>query len=285
MLEKRLDPILIFEADASWDVNIRQIMPLFNKNFRRLLQKINSKPLHHFPHADDGHTIDSNHTLEPDPADPWHQEHWDMISIGQCFEDQKWSDINVRYHDPWSPEGHNYWGIDLHDERVVRRSGGVTCTTAYAVSRSGAAKLLVRTMLDLDQPVDLIMKDMIQNESLLVYSVQPTIIAQWEYVRGIGMEARHGNSDIRKKKREEHVETDEEAAARKAKEEAWRLVEETKSVWVSKPGHPDAGFKYMALQHAWDAVYGDIITTRDGLSAMPGAVANLTALIEEPPRE
>ncbi len=92
------------------------------------------------------------------------------------------------------------------------------------------------------------------------------------------MEARHGNSDIRKRNDED------DEKAKKEKEEAWRRVEEEKSVWVSKPGHPDAGFKYMALQHAWEAVYGDVVTTREGLSSMPGHVANLTSLIVEEPR-
>jgi hypothetical protein len=192
-------------------------------------------------------------TVVPDPTDPWHSEHWDVLSIGQCWDAQADATSHLRYADPFGPTGNEYWGQTLGHERVVHKSGGFVCTTAYAVTLRGAAKLLLRTALDLDAPVDLIIRGMIMSGELTAYSLMPTIMAQWNYVADIGMEQRGANSDIHGAG---HV-APEGVGLETGVTAGWEEVKNTKTVWTLKPNHRDAAFKEMALQVAWDKIFSE----------------------------
>ncbi|EGX97185.1 Glycosyl transferase, family 25 [Cordyceps militaris CM01] len=147
--------------------------------------------------------------------------------------------------------GADYWGDALGAERVVRRSGGIVCTTAYAVSQTGAAKLLLRSAVDLDNPVDLVMRRMILSGDLRVYSVMPTVFGQWEYVDGIGMSERGANSDIH------GGNPDPDAPDAPLNLTGWDTVQQTGSIWQNREGHPSIAFTDMALQKAWGLIMGD----------------------------
>ncbi|KAH8885074.1 hypothetical protein GQ53DRAFT_797307 [Thozetella sp. PMI_491] len=281
ILQKKLPPVLILESDASWDVNLRPIVALFNKKFTKLLNQLHSKPLYsanasgpvdfHLPTsevtnapwwADDGNQrtkeqqqqqqlAGDGDVIEPDPDDPWHSEHWDTISFGQCFDSQKTPTSYLRYSDPFVPDlGKDYFGQRLGKERVVHHSGGVVCTTGYAITQRGAAKMLLRTAIDLDAPLDLIMQAMMGSGELTTYSMMPTIMAQWQYVPKIGMEHRGANSDIQGTNLE-----DQNVLSNPDDLSGWDEVKRSHSVWMPKMGHPDVAFTEMALQVAWKKIF------------------------------
>ncbi|KJZ77595.1 hypothetical protein HIM_02772 [Hirsutella minnesotensis 3608] len=251
MLRKDLDAVLILESDATWDVKIRDIMSNFNRHFIPFLQQIDSSPLPD-PRFEAGHTKDYETKRRPeikhDPRDPWLSRHWDVLSLGHCFEMPRDKEVFRKFSDAHVPGGMNYWGLLLGHERVVRKSGGLACMTGYALSRTGAAKLLLRSALDLDDSVDMIMRRMILAGDLVAFSTFPTIMAQWQYVDDIGMVERGANSDIRGKGHE----LDENALL-----EGWDKVWDSRNVWRPKAGHPDVAFEEMALSGAWSRIFGN----------------------------
>ncbi|KAJ6785734.1 hypothetical protein PWT90_07108 [Aphanocladium album] len=246
MLRDKTPAVLILESDAAWDVETRAIMRNLNQHFTYFLDAINSKVL-----ANPGF---QGRTMQPpagsglalNPDDPWHSGHWDLFSLGQCFEDSANSNTALRYPDEHIKPGNDYFGDGLGAERVVRLSGGIVCTTAYAVSQTGALKLLLRSAIDLDNPVDLVMRRMIKSGDLVTYSVMPTVFGQWEYKDYIGMAERGANSDIHG--------GDSDGALNLT---GWDDVKKTGSVWRDRQDHKDVAFKSMALDKAWGIVFGE----------------------------
>ena len=274
MVRKKLPPVLIMESDATWDINVRPIMSDLNKAFVEFLRSINSTAVHdpswgarnnQHPLADvpgprgsimnTGDDTNRTASLPPPPPikydadDPWLSEHWDLFSLGQCFEAGQDANVMAVYPDARVPAGKDYWGRELGHERVVRRSGGITCTTAYAISHTGAAKLLMRSAVDLDNPVDLLIRRLTLSRDLVAYSVMPPVIAQWEYRNGLGMGERGAQSDINGGK---HADTPEDAVMNGFDE-----VAKTGSVWTTKAHHRDVAFDKMALSVAWNQILGD----------------------------
>lgn len=244
MLRDKSPAVLIIESDAAWDINIRDIMSTLNLHFTDLLGRLDSRPIHDAAwNARRSHNTSSHDSLQLNPNDPWHSRHWDMLSLGQCFESSVNSNVSLSYPDKHVAEGKDYFGQKMGHDRVVRLSGGIVCTTAYAVSQTGAAKLLLRSSVDLDNPVDLLMRLMTMSGDLIVYSVMPTIFAQWEYVEKIGMKERGANSDINGVKSDGEIDMT-----------GWADVNKTGSVWQDKQGHPDIAFENMALEKAWSLI-------------------------------
>ncbi|KID82035.1 Glycosyl transferase, family 25 [Metarhizium guizhouense ARSEF 977] len=247
MLRQKLPPLLIVESDATWDINIRKIMPNLNNHFRQFLKEINSTQLHN--PAWPAEAVARNESTRTSDDDPWLSSHWDILSFGQCHETDENNDIRLIYNDPFVPLGKDYQGRALTHERVIRRSGGITCTTAYAVSQTGAAKLLLRTAVNLDMPVDMVMQEMIVSGDLVSYSVMPPIMAQWQYAEGIGMEERGANSNINKAGMFSGL------FSLFARKKAWENVKASGSVWTTKTYHEDVAFDEMSLQGAWKRVF------------------------------
>ncbi|KXH60204.1 hypothetical protein CSAL01_07709 [Colletotrichum salicis] len=77
--------------------------------------------------------------------------------------------------------------------------------------------------------------------------VQPTIMSQWKYVPGIGMNLRGSNNDVQESKQE--VEDDEDP-------KAWETVSQTGIVWRPMEYFVDAALKEMTLQVAWKRIFG-----------------------------
>lgn len=251
MLRDKTPAVLIIESDAVWDLEVREIMHNMNLYMTQFLHELNSTRLPNPGYRArreaeaaraDGRDPDA---LVLDPEDPWHSGHWDMLSVGQCFEDSLNKDTSIRFPDPNVKPGMNYFGSPLGEERVVRLSGGIVCTTAYAISQTGAAKLLLRSALDLDNPIDLLMRRMIKSEDLLVYSVMPTVFGQWEYIDGIGMAERGANSDINNGADEGEPDLS-----------GYENVLKTGSIWQDRVGHEDVAFSNMALERAWSVLMG-----------------------------
>ncbi|OAA48247.1 Glycosyl transferase, family 25 [Beauveria brongniartii RCEF 3172] len=270
MLRDKTPAVLILESDAAWDVEVREVMRLLNHHFSRLLDMVQSTPLPNRSFLNRPSTSATPRSAAaaaaaappppPPPAhpdDPWQSTHWDLLSLGQCWEDPAHKNVSVRYPDPHVAPGVDYWGSELGAERVVRLSGGIVCTTAYAVSQTGAAKLLLRSAVDLDNPIDLIMRRMIRAGDLVSYSVVPTVFAQWEYRDDIGMRERGANSDIQGPEGDADGDGDGDGAFNLT---GWDTVKETGSVWRRKEGHPDISFKDMALEMAWPLIFGEATT-------------------------
>ncbi|KAK3402632.1 hypothetical protein B0T20DRAFT_4401 [Sordaria brevicollis] len=243
-------PILILESDATFDLSIRPIMSRLAPHFLSFLNSINSTPVHDPSFGSpNNHNLHGKPTYKPivaNPDDPWLSEHWDLFSIGQCFEYTQDHEIKYVYEDETVPEGKDYWGEKMGRERVIRKSGGITCTTAYAISHTGAAKLLLRSALDLDNPVDLLIRRLIMSRDLVAYSLFPPVMAQWEYIGGIGMGERGAQSDINGGK---HQDTPENADM-----PGWKEVKEKGSIWTTKGHHRDVAFQRMALKEAWTEI-------------------------------
>lgn len=244
MLRDKTPAVLIIESDTAWDINVREIMRNLNEHFTYFLHQINSTRTHNAGFNARNAPKPSPEPLPLNPNDPWHSEHWDLLSLGQCFENEANSDIRVVYPDEHVAPGKEYFGATLGKERVVRKSGGIVCTTAYAVSQTGAAKLLLRGAVDLDNPVDLLIRRLIKSDDLLTYSVMPTVFAQWEYKNDIGMDERGANSDINGEERDQED----------INMEGWDDVKDTGSVWMTKGFHPDVAFTDMALDRAWSMI-------------------------------
>ncbi|KHN98741.1 Glycosyl transferase, family 25 [Metarhizium album ARSEF 1941] len=242
MLRNNLPPVIILESDATWDVNIRKIMLNLNKNFRQFLKEINSTRLPNPRWTDD---IGGKEAL----GDLWQSDHWDVLSLGHCHDSGDNRNISIIFHDPAVPPGKDFYGKKLDRQRVIRKAGRIVCTTAYAITQTGAAKLLLKTSRNLDGPLDLIVMDMVMSGELVAYSTMPPIMAQWQYVGGIGMNERGANSDIQG--------SEEDAEKEEPDENPWEKVDKSGSVWTTKPWHEDVAFEDMALQVAWQRIFGD----------------------------
>ncbi|KAJ4346019.1 hypothetical protein N0V85_009782 [Neurospora sp. IMI 360204] len=252
MTRLRSPPVLIIESDAGWDINIRAIMSRLNTHFIDFLNQINSTVVHDgsfgSPNNHKVHGSPSYSPIQPNPDDPWLSEHWDVFMMGQCIEHSQDENIRLVYEDEDVPAGTDYWGEKLGRKRVIRKSGGPTCTTAYAISHTGAAKLLLRSALDLDNPVDYLIRKLVMSRDLVAYSLIPPVMVQWEYVDGIGMGERGAQSDIRGGK---HKDTPEDADM-----PGWKYVKERASVWTIKGLYGNVVPERVALDEAWTEIIG-----------------------------
>lgn len=234
MLENQIPALLVLESDAGWDVNIRSIMGRLNGGFRELLKKDNPDTV-----------------FEEDPDDPWlaRSGAWDMLSIGHCVDSRAEDGSHVVYDDPDAPNlGVTMKGIDtpLVHKRAVYRAHSIVCTTGYLVSLQGAARLLVRTTWNLEEPVDLIIAMMTASGELKTYSQQQVIVAQWAYIPGIGKDG--DNSDI-------HGSEDKKDATT----EGWERAKKNRaSVEINEMYlYKEARFRDFALGRAWYHTIGD----------------------------
>ncbi|ODQ63777.1 hypothetical protein NADFUDRAFT_84365 [Nadsonia fulvescens var. elongata DSM 6958] len=229
MLDEKWGSALILEADAAWDVEIRAIMQRVSYALKDLTDKY---PL-------------SSSEAMPTERDPYNLAKWDIIMVGHCNEKDKHGDEYIVFPDPDSPIGKSYKDTPLNDQRVIRRSGGTVCTTAYAISPSGALKLLLRSAIDLDSPVDLIIEGMVQEGTLISYSVHPPPFAQWQYEEHLGADGH--NSDIRSVESK----SDDKSA------EAWKKVHETMNVWRLGSRYQDSTFRHPAFGALKKMAFGE----------------------------
>lgn len=179
--------VLILESDATWDENIKEIAKRAAEGLHKLLTE---KQLH-------------RSRSNPTHSDPYDAAQWDILSWGTCFDEGGYeardSEVYVTYSDTDSPDCVYDWpgnGVreDLIDERVMRKSGFPFCSSAYALTRKGAEKLLLRSSLFIDGPIDVTIAQEIDKEHLIGYEMFPPPFYQWRYVEGIGAEGL--NSDI-----------------------------------------------------------------------------------------
>ncbi|KAI6350427.1 hypothetical protein MCOR25_010553 [Pyricularia grisea] len=231
MLENKIPASLVFESDAGFDAKLRPIMGRLNGAFRELLKKDNPDVV-----------FDETNT-----DDPWLSRSgtWDYLSIGHCLDTRLKDGNYIVYHDPDSSVN----GFDVDDiepslprahKRVVYRADSVICLAGYIISLSGAAKLLVRSNLNLDAPIDVLMAGMMQAGELRTYSQRQIIIPSWTFIPGIGKSG--SNSDIHGNDEAEN-----------GTEAGWDRVRKEKSAVELHAGTDLVDF---ALGRAWHHVIG-----------------------------
>ncbi|TLS25898.1 hypothetical protein PpBr36_06883 [Pyricularia pennisetigena] len=235
MLENKIPAVLVLESDAGFDANLRPIMGRLNRAFRELLRKDNP-----------GGAFDDANT-----HDPWLSRSgaWDYLSVGHCHDSRPQDGSYVVYTDPDSSSK----GFDVDDiepslprehKRVVYRAKTAICTAGYLVSLSGAAKLLVRTSMNLDGPVDTIISQMTEAGHLKTYSQRQMITPPWSYIQGVGKG--NSNSDIHDGDKVEH-----------ATAEGWERLRNEKTAFEVQARYSMAQLNDFALGRAWYHVFGE----------------------------
>lgn len=252
MVRTRSPPVLIMEADASWDVNLRSIMGSFNQRFLEFLVHTRAKPTDSPPHeAQALPNRPKGRPVEHTPDDPWQSEFWDIISIGHCHVDRLFPGFNgpqTTYQDEFfadQPEQWKAYDIPKGVNRVIRRSESFVCATGYALSHRGAAKLLLRSAMNLDLAVDILMRKMITDGELISYTLSPPPVVQWAYRDAIGMNLGH-NSDI-------HRADDAPENAEKPDLSGFEQAEKDHSIWIPNK-YDDLKFDKPALE-AWSTIF------------------------------
>ncbi|CAG8738500.1 6665_t:CDS:1, partial [Dentiscutata heterogama] len=85
---------------------------------------------------------------------------WDLLFIGHCHSSNTEYAANLIAHE-------------------LRKYGHLQCTHAYAVSAKGAKKLLEKLQInDLQQPIDMEIRYLMEAGELNVYSIHPSIVIQ-----------------------------------------------------------------------------------------------------------
>ncbi|KAL8335267.1 hypothetical protein RB598_009456 [Gaeumannomyces tritici] len=248
MVEHRVPALMVLESDAAWDVGLKEIMATLNGPFRDLIAEATGQAA----------------AAPPDPSDPWMAGSgaWDVLHLGGCSDTWREGDPYRIYADPRAPAAKGPFDnlpAQTRERRAVFRAYHMACPTAYAVTLRGAAKLLLRTAWNLEEPVDLAMSLMSMTGELKVYSVRQRIFAQWAYVPGIGMGARGANSDINNQPADDGM-------------DGWEEAKRTHSVWGYKEQlYQDTDFKQMAMHAAWDRIIGPKEPSRGDGGSLPSS--------------
>lgn len=232
MLSNDWQTMLIFEADSAWDIEIRRQFAYMSDGIYKMLLSQNK--------------IDPS--MKPTSEDPYLHKHWDIIQFGGCFENQKNSEQSVTYDDPYAQINQTYVdGTKIQDgKRVIRFRGEQMCTTAYAITRPGAQKLVLRTALDYNTPADGIMAELVREGKIDQFSLWPTPVIQWKYSDKLPISAK--NSEINKFDENEP----------EASKEVWDQVKEDMCIWRYNGMHKQFGFLNCALLSFKKSIYGNL---------------------------
>ena len=121
MVDENWSSLLILEADAVWDIHIREMMRLASNGLNELMRLYpNSSAA---IHGSEAYTPESLLATE---NDPYCVNNWDILSLGQCYEFMLNVEEYYVYDDPYGlkDESFTYHGHMGPNQRVVRRSGG-----------------------------------------------------------------------------------------------------------------------------------------------------------------
>ncbi|RHZ62860.1 hypothetical protein Glove_334g37 [Diversispora epigaea] len=96
---------------------------------------------------------------------PFLPNDWEMYYLGNCA----WDTSNTIYYNG------NEFGSDL----ILSKSFRPACSHAYAVSLKGAQKLLEK-LVNISEPVDVALIDLMLEDKIFSLSLSPSIINQWK---------------------------------------------------------------------------------------------------------
>lgn len=184
----------------------------------------------------------------PTERDPYMSKHWELLQFGGCWEKPMRKEFKHEYPDPYAPLGIKY--VDdtpiTDGSRVVRWQNEMMCTTAYAVTREGAKKLLLRAALDMNTEVDGLVSELVREDKITAYTAYPNIFVQWEYVNNLGSDNK--NSDITVVKEQE--------ASDETRKAAWKLAREKMKVWKYNGMFGKSSFRDGLLFRMKEKLYG-----------------------------
>jgi hypothetical protein len=160
VLEKGLSSALIMEDDIDWDIRLKSQMPQFAKGVRSITN-ISESAAQHSPYGDN----------------------WDVVWPGHCGDIFPHNDDRryvIKNDETVAPRAHQPWLQGLRDwpehTRLIHKAGAPICAFAYAVSRSGAQKLLYALSIKgLTAPFDNALAGLCQDEYMGIkcVSVEP----------------------------------------------------------------------------------------------------------------
>lgn len=173
MVSDNIQSALIFEDDADWDLNLREQLKNFALGSQLLLGQID------------------NSTASP------YGDGWDILWLGHCASSPKPDDPRrfLMRKDPTVPPRNrrkSLWGpdeelgrFDDHTRMVYAADTGI-CTYAYALSLSGARKVLQRlalgsTVRPIDEGLDNLCRNRAEDFDFQCISVYPTLVDSRRY--------------------------------------------------------------------------------------------------------
>ncbi|KAK9366986.1 hypothetical protein V1509DRAFT_627886 [Lipomyces kononenkoae] len=178
LLESDMDTLLIFEDDLDWNVNLKQTMELLS------LQMQNSK-------------IRQTEPSDYERANAPYGLDWDVLDIGSCkdsghpnFTDvfQVWDDpdvagLEVIKRTKMIYESLQNFGLtddDIGKKRLLAPAYLTVCTSAYAITRQGAERLLMEmSYIEFRNAVDTDMSRAFRDGRVRGYMLTPPAISQF----------------------------------------------------------------------------------------------------------
>ncbi|KAK9236618.1 hypothetical protein V1525DRAFT_378896 [Lipomyces kononenkoae] len=178
LLESDMDTLLIFEDDLDWNINLKQTMELLS------LQMQNSK-------------IRLSEPSDYERANAPYGLDWDVLDIGSCkdsghpdFKDvyQMWDDPDVAGLDVIKKtrmiyESLQNFGLtdeDIGKKRLLSPAYRTVCTSAYAITRQGAERLLMAmSYIEFRNAVDTDMSRAFREGRVRGYMLTPPAISQF----------------------------------------------------------------------------------------------------------
>lgn len=243
MIKEKWETALIIEPEALWDVNIREIMAHFSKGLEKMI-----KNQHEAKNLYQDKSKKTKATFKATETDPYLHKHWEILQFGGCYENKNNMKDSLRYLDPHSPNGATFVdGSEIENNtRVVRWGNDVMCSTAYAITRMGAIKLLLRAALDINMSIDSLIAELVKEQRLESYSVFPVFFSQWEYIDNVGAEVKEPNPEEAAKLAQPDP---------KIKAQAWAQARKDMSVWRVKKLFSMSAPKKGALTKIKDILY------------------------------
>lgn len=250
MIVNKWETVLILESDALWDVNVRQIMGYFSNGLEKIINR--QKERSDLENAAKPDFLARKGPLKATENDPYLHKAWDIIQFGGCHENTNNMGENIHYLDPHAPSGAKYVdGTDIQENtRVIRWGNELKCSAGYALSRSGAMKLLLRGALDLNLSLENLIAEQVQKQALEAYSVFPVVFSQWKFRDNLGVNYKNvpipEQPDIEKQ----------DAESDKA---AWKQARLDMSVWEVKKEFEMSKPKNGALTGIKTHLYADTL--------------------------
>lgn len=225
MLQHDWKTLFVLEADAAWDVNLRKQLGYFSRGFYDLLLKLGK--------------IDPS--VKPTNEDPFLSDYWDVFQFGGCFESDRFMNLSLAYDDPYAQKNIEWFDKTIipDGKRMIRYRGEQMCTTAYAITRSGAEKLLLRAGLDHNTAADGIFAEVVREDLIEQFSTLPMPIVQRNYNQQLSTNEKNSdNGDV-----------DNEAYGIKeeTKARAFKITKEAMNVWVYSGMHGYLRFQHGAI--------------------------------------
>ncbi|CAO1624863.1 unnamed protein product [Parajaminaea phylloscopi] len=204
MIEQGIRTALIISDTVDWDVNVHDQLERLQVPLASLVHSIQ------FYHSDDTTDV----LPSPSRLDPFSSQSWDILFLG-CETEEAPSiaadHLHVRYQDPsvaastvtseafvqllnkiginlpWEMNvpGGTYDilrdGEDGHGDRrrIIAQAQAPECSSAYALSNRGAARLLHHISRGLEKPPSAMITDLVRERRLRAYIAIPSLFGAW----------------------------------------------------------------------------------------------------------